>query len=92
VIDQINSVEDGPGARGWSVFGAEAVEAWAIAVERSGSVDGVDVIAALESFRNQALLGGRVTFGPDVHMQVERPLRVIQISGGVASVVAVIDE
>jgi len=92
LIDEVNDGLDIPVARGWSIYGADAVQAWALAVERSNSVDGGDVIAALESFRNQALLSGRVTFGPEVHMQPGRSLRVIQIADGVASVVAVIDE
>jgi len=92
LIDQVNEGLDIPVARGWSVYGAEAVQAWALAVERSGSVDGEDVVGALESFRNQALLSGRVTFGPEVHMQPARPLRVIEITDGLASVVAVIEE
>lgn len=85
-IDQDSLV---PPSRGWTVFGADAIEAWAIAVDRSRSVEGVDVATELERFSDEALISSSVTFGPGEHMDPERQLRVVKVESGSAESIEV---
>lgn len=89
MVEQIDGDALVPPSRGWTVFGADAVEAWSIAVQRGGSVDGVDIAAQLERFANEPLISSQVTFGPEQHMDPERDLRIIKVEAGSAEVVDV---
>ncbi|WP_419923651.1 ABC transporter substrate-binding protein [Candidatus Poriferisocius sp.] len=64
---------------GRAVTGADAVEAYIRAVERAGTLEPGAVAAQLERFDGEELIVGPITFGPDVHAAVDRPMRVITI-------------
>ncbi len=61
------------------ITGADAVEAYVRAVERAGTLDPGAVAAQLERFDGEELAAGPITFGPNVHAAVDRPMRVITI-------------
>ena len=61
------------------VTGADAVEAYARAVERAGTLDPGAVAAQLRRFDGEELAVGPVTFGPGLHAPADRPMRVITI-------------
>ena len=61
------------------VTGADAVEAYARAVERAGTLEPGAVAAQLRRFDGEELAVGPVTFGPGLHAPADRPMRVITI-------------
>jgi len=76
----INADQSVPVARGWSVYGADAVVAWERAVNRAGSVDGTAVSAAMEAFSAEQLVSGAISLSPLQHMHPNRPLRVLRFA------------
>lgn len=78
--EAINEGESVPIARGWSVYGADAVVAWERAVNQAGSVDGAAVSAAMESFNAEQLVSGAISLSPLQHMHPNRPLRVLRFA------------
>lgn len=83
VNDLVAAINDGasvPIARGWSVYGADAVLAWERAVTKAGSVDGVAVSAAMETFSAEQLVSSAITFSPLQHMHPNRPLRILRFA------------
>lgn len=77
---------DRPGGS-FALTGYSVIEAWAKAVEQAGSFDSQKVRAALESFNNVPLLVGPTSFSPDVHIQYNRALVIMQVQGGEMSAV-----
>lgn len=61
------------------VTGHDAVEAYVRAVERAGTTDPRAVAVQLERLEGEDLVAGPVTFGPQAHAPVNRPMRVIVI-------------
>lgn len=68
------------GLRGYS-----AVQAWALAAERAGSVEPAAVAAALDTFKDEPLVIGPTTFSPDLHISTTRPITLVQAQGGTFS-------
>ena len=54
-----------------------AVQAFAIAATKAGSVEGDKVAAALDSFQSQPLVAGPTTYTSDLHIQTARPMAII---------------
>ena len=59
-----------------------AVEAYARAVEKAGSVEADKVKAVLDSFSNEELLIGPTTFEPDLHINLNRPMLLMEMTNG----------
>lgn len=74
-----------PAATSGLVTGASTIEAFKIAAEQAGSTDGTAVAAALESFDNVDLTAGPTSFSPELHVNVTRPMAVMQIQDGAHS-------
>jgi len=74
-----------PAATSGLVTGASTIEAFKIAAEEAGTTDGAAVAAALESFDNVDLTAGPTTFTPELHVNVTRPMAVMQIQDGAHS-------
>jgi len=70
------------GLRGYS-----AVQAWASAAERAGSVEPAAVAAVLDTFKDEPLVIGPTTFTPDLHISTTRPITLVQAQGGAFSMV-----
>lgn len=67
----------GNGITGYSVG-----EAIARAAEKSGSFDGKALQAVLEAFDKEPLIVGPTTFTPELHINLNRPMRIIQVQNG----------
>jgi len=67
---------------GHVITGYSAVEAYAKAVEKAGSADSDKVKAALDTFKNEELLIGATTFEPDLHINLNRPMLLMQMTDG----------
>ena len=57
------------GLRGYS-----AVQAWATAANKAGTLDGAKVAEALDSFNKEPLVIGPTSYAPDLHIQTTRPM------------------
>ena len=64
------------------VTGASTIEAFAEAAKMAGSFDGAALAKAMESFDNVDLTAGPTSFSTDLHVNVTRPMAVIQVDGG----------
>ena len=67
------------------VTGASSIEAFALAAEQAGSTNGADLAAALEAFDNVDLTAGPTSFSPQLHVNVTRPMAVMQVQDGAHS-------
>src|SRR6185312_232234 len=65
------------GLRGYS-----AVQAWADAANKAGSLSGAKVAAVLDGFDKQPLVIGPTTYTKDLHIQTTRPMSIIGVTGG----------
>ena len=65
------------GLRGYS-----AVQAWAVAANKAGSLEGAKVAAVLDTFAGEPLVIGPTTYTPDLHIQTTRPMSIIGVTGG----------
>lgn len=65
------------GLRGYS-----AVQAWAIAANKAGSLEGSKVAAVLDTFKDEPLVIGPTTYTPEVHIQTTRPMSIIGVTDG----------
>ncbi len=71
-----------------TILGAEAVEAWARAVESAGDASPDRVAAALGSFNDEVFSTGEVSFVSGARMDPGRMYRVLQVVDGELSVIA----
>ena len=65
------------GLRGYS-----AVQAWATAANKAGSLDGAKVAAVLDTFAKEPLVIGPTTYTPELHIQTTRPMSIIGVTDG----------
>jgi branched-chain amino acid transport system substrate-binding protein len=65
------------GLRGYS-----AVQAWAKAANRAGSLAGDKVAAVLNTFSKEPLVIGPTTFTPELHIETTRPMSIIGVKDG----------
>ena len=65
------------GLRGYS-----AVQAWAKAANKAGSLDGAKVAAVLDGFAKEPLVIGPTTFTPELHIETTRPMSIIGVKDG----------
>ncbi len=62
--------------------GYSVVEAWAKAVEQAGTTETAAVVKELEKFTNEPLLAGKTSFSEEIHIQLNRPIVVMQVQNG----------
>lgn len=70
------------GLRGYS-----AVQAWATAANKAGTLDGAAVAAVLDTFDKEPLVIGPTTYTPDLHIQTTRPMSILGVTDGKFSAV-----
>ena len=75
-------LEDEIYAGSTTVLGADAILAWAQAVDIAGDATPSDVAAALGSFNNQAFITGEVSFTAGARMDLGRDYRVLLVRDG----------
>ena len=66
----------------FALAGDSVIEGWALAVRRAKTFDTKAVVTELEKFRNEDLLVGKTTFTDKAHVQLNRPIVVMQVQGG----------
>ena len=66
----------------YALRGYAAVEAYAHAATRAGSFDAQKVAAALEQFHDEPLVIGPTTYSHDLHIQVQRPMTILEAEHG----------
>ncbi|MGJ3508867.1 ABC transporter substrate-binding protein [Enemella sp. A6] len=67
---------------GGFVTGASTIQAIKVAYEDAKSWDGDKLAAAMEKFDEVPLLAGPTSFSPELHINVERPMRVMEVKDG----------
>lgn len=67
---------------GHVITGYSAVEAYARAIEKAGTVESDKVKAALDAFTNEELLIGATTYEPDLHINLKRPMLLMEMTNG----------
>ena len=67
---------------GGFVTGATTLQALQAAHDKAGSWDGAAMAKALEGFDKQATLAGPTSFSKDLHINVKRPMRVLEVRDG----------
>lgn len=67
---------------GGFVTGDTTLQALKAAYEKAGSWDGAKMAAAMESFHNENFLAGPTSFSKDLHISVDRPMRVLEVQDG----------
>ena len=65
-----------------ALTGYSFVEAWARAAERAGTLDTDAVRAELDTFDGEPLLMGATTFTPDLHINLDREMLILEIKNG----------
>jgi branched-chain amino acid transport system substrate-binding protein len=65
------------GLRGYS-----AVQAWAAAANKAGSLEGSKVAAVLDTFNEEPLMIGPTTYTPELHIQTTRPMTIVGVTDG----------
>jgi len=65
------------GLRGYSI-----VQAWAIAANKAGSLDGAKVAAVLDTFDKQPLVIGPTTYTSKLHIETTRPMAILSATNG----------
>jgi branched-chain amino acid transport system substrate-binding protein len=66
----------------YALRGYSAVEAYARAATKAGSFDAGKVAAALEGFQGEPLVIGPTTYTHDLHIQVQRPMTILEAEHG----------
>lgn len=82
VIDRANDDPTTPVIGGSTILGADAINAWALAVERVDSVAPGPVSAALGGLTGEEFATGSITFSSGNRMDDSRLLRVLRVEGG----------
>lgn len=66
----------------YAVLGYSMMEQWALAVQRAGATAAPAVTAELEKFREEPLTVGPTTYSNQLHIQVNRPLLIMEVQNG----------
>ena len=70
-----------------ALTGYAVIQAFAIAAERAGSTDGDALRKELENFRGENLIIGPTTYTADLHIDLMRPMTIMQIQAGKSSAI-----
>jgi branched-chain amino acid transport system substrate-binding protein len=74
----------------YALFGYDTLRALELAARRARTVDGDELKAALEGFRDVPMLVGSTTFTPERHFSLQRPMKVVQVQRGKPSYLATV--
>jgi branched-chain amino acid transport system substrate-binding protein len=77
-----------PATSVYPIMGYAAIQTIARALEETnGDADGEALAAAIEGFKDEPLLSGPTSYSADCHIPLGRPMQVVKIDGGKASLV-----
>jgi branched-chain amino acid transport system substrate-binding protein len=65
-----------------ALTGYSVIEAWTIAAQRAGKLDGAAIKAELDKFKDEPLLVGLQTYTPDLHISVSRAMLMMETEDG----------
>jgi branched-chain amino acid transport system substrate-binding protein len=65
-----------------TITGYDAIIGIARAVERAGGTDGDKLKAELEKFKGEPMLAGPTSFSPELHINLDRPLVIMNVTEG----------
>lgn len=84
LVDEVRSKMGSVPFTSFALPGYSAVEALAKGIEKAGTTDGTELVKALESFDNEQLLVGPVTYNDQVHTRATGDIQVaiMQIQDG----------
>lgn len=71
-----------PPVSGFGLFGAAILDLYKQAVEQARTTDSKAVAKALESMKGAETLVGATTYSPTTHIALDRPLRIMEVTGG----------
>ncbi len=74
-------------ATGGFIGGAQAIEAFALAVEETGGTDAAEIAAFFEGFEDQSLIFGEISFSDEFHTVFGRPHRMMLFTDSVPAFV-----
>jgi branched-chain amino acid transport system substrate-binding protein len=63
----------------YSVLGYSLIESWARGVEKAGTTASDQVLAAMNTFKDEPFTAGLTTFTPELHVQVNRPWLIMKV-------------
>lgn len=63
-------------------FGIQIAQTIFTAIEDTGSAEGADLAAELDTWTDKELLLGKTTYTPECHSAVGRPMRILEYGGG----------
>lgn len=66
----------------YAISGYSVIEAFALAIQRAGSIDNDKVLSELNKFKDEKLAVGPTTFTPELHVQLTRPQVIEEITNG----------
>jgi branched-chain amino acid transport system substrate-binding protein len=66
----------------YGLRGYAAVQAWAAAANKAGSLEGSKVAAALDAFDKKPLVIGPTTYTNKLHIQTTRPMAILAATNG----------
>jgi branched-chain amino acid transport system substrate-binding protein len=66
----------------YSILGYSVIEQWAKAVEKAKTTKADAVVAVLEAFKDEPLTVGPTTYTKDMHIQLNRPLLIMEVMNG----------
>jgi branched-chain amino acid transport system substrate-binding protein len=66
----------------YGLRGYAAVQAWAEAANKAGSLEGHKVAAVLDTFDKRPLIIGPTTYTPTLHIQTTRPMAILSVTDG----------
>jgi branched-chain amino acid transport system substrate-binding protein len=65
------------------VLGAAGIDGIVAAIKQAGgSTDGAKLASIIENYKDVPLLGGPVTYTPQIHGVIGRPWRMIEVTAG----------
>jgi branched-chain amino acid transport system substrate-binding protein len=67
-----------PPVSSYAVGGYSAIEQWAYAVQKAGTLDAKQVVAVMNSFKDQPFLIGPTTYTSELHIQIDRPFLIMK--------------
>lgn len=74
-------------ATGGFIGGAQAIEAFALAVEETGGTDAAEIAEFFEGFDDQSLIFGEISFSDEFHTVFGRPHRMMLLTDSVPAFV-----
>jgi branched-chain amino acid transport system substrate-binding protein len=81
-MDRFEAMHGAPPVTAHALTGYSLIEAWVLAAERAGSLDGDAIRAELDKLDKEPLLIGDITYTPDLHVNLHRQMLIMEVQNG----------